>query len=638
MLWSYLPTDCALVRHYSQLLPERPIKPVLGRIPKQWSSELWVIPFTDQVLDIAFSPEGSYLAARGIGGQIAVYHADSGSPLCSGLMYEGHTECVNAVAFSPCGGTLATGSENGTVIFWDVIGWNPKGPAVPCEGGGIGALAYLPDGQNIAWGSSDGSITIWNVETHSVRGHRLYGHTGRVRALVMSPNDSVLASVSDDCAICLWDPATFQILSTLKTPDRPVTSIAFSPDDNVLFSATSNGLILQWDITTGSPLTQDNPMHADVDINCIAISPAGDAVIAGCDGGTLRSWHAATGVPQGVVRKNVKWQPISFLRFSPNGRQIAFGHKKCVVELWNPDSILLSDADNTTWGPKGTHVAAISSDGGMIASAESDAEDVVIRFWDAVTGQIRGATSKVHALCVNCLDFSPDGKTLAMGGTDPRVSLFDVITGEETCSPLEGHTNVVLTVQFSPDGQILASGSWDATVRLWSIETLTCVGVLAHSGQLNAYSLSFSADGKTLAVHLSDFLNDSADKCHLWDLQTHKELCTPFPIYSSFGVAFSGESTVVARDTAWDVSEVLKGKSSEATRVNVKEAMRVAMHSSRTIRLYIGRDGWIEVGGARWLWVPTDYGRDVLCWWKKPHLLSQWELRKLFVDLDRIPV
>ena len=66
---------------------------------------------------------------------------------------------------------------------------------------------------------------------------------------------------------------------------------------------------------------------------------------------------------------------------------------------------------------------------------------------------------------VRSVAFSPDGKTLASGGTDNTVRLWDVATGTEFGGPLNGHLQSVESVAFSRDGRLLVSGSNDSTVR-----------------------------------------------------------------------------------------------------------------------------------------------------------------------------
>src|SRR5262249_54566516 len=104
--------------------------------------------------------------------------------------------------------------------------------------------------------------------------------------------------------------------------------------------------------------------------------------------------------------------------------------------------------------------------------------------------------------------FSPDGKTLASGGSDKTFlgvrganpsagRLWDVATGK-LLPTLEGHQNAITSLSFSPDGKRLASsGSWDETIRLWDVTAgkelrkLKCHDLTS--------SLSFAPDGKVLS-------------------------------------------------------------------------------------------------------------------------------------------
>ena len=82
---------------------------------------------------------------------------------------------------------------------------------------------------------------------------------------------------------------------------------------------------------------------------------------------------------------------------------------------------------------------------------------------------------KGHTSSVLSVSFSPDGQTLASGGSghdnlDHTIRLWDVSTGKLK-QTLEGHTSGVESVSFSPDGQTLASGCDDTTIRLWDVST-----------------------------------------------------------------------------------------------------------------------------------------------------------------------
>src|SRR5437660_123306 len=112
----------------------------------------------------------------------------------------------------------------------------------------------------------------------------------------------------------------------------------------------------------------------------------------------------------------------------------------------------------------GGHVNCVawSPDGKSLASA---GEDKTIRLWDPVAGKEIRACSR-HSDSVQCVAWSPDGKTLASARRDTTVRLWDPATGKEILS-CAGHKDAVWSVSWSPDGKILASASRDDSVRLW---------------------------------------------------------------------------------------------------------------------------------------------------------------------------
>jgi WD40 repeat protein len=64
------------------------------------------------------------------------------------------------------------------------------------------------------------------------------------------------------------------------------------------------------------------------------------------------------------------------------------------------------------------------------------------------------------------LDWSPDGKRIAVAGAGASVNLYDAETGALTAS-CKGHSAGIYSVAFSPDSAHLATGGFDGQVRLY---------------------------------------------------------------------------------------------------------------------------------------------------------------------------
>ena len=69
------------------------------------------------------------------------------------------------------------------------------------------AVAFSPDGHRIVSGSDDHTLRLWNADTGQPIGKPLTGHTDRVRAVAFSPDGHRIASASDDKTLRLWNAA-----------------------------------------------------------------------------------------------------------------------------------------------------------------------------------------------------------------------------------------------------------------------------------------------------------------------------------------------------------------------------------------------------------------------------------------------
>jgi WD40 repeat protein/predicted Ser/Thr protein kinase len=154
-------------------------------------------------LPYAFSPDGQWLAASDAGEKdIVLWDARGFRPAAR---WQGHTDRINAIAFSRDGGRLISASRDRTVRLWDV----PTGQCLRVFEGHtdeVFAAAFQPNGTRIASAGRDRAIWLWDpVSGQDVA--RLPGHTDYVRSLAYSPGGETLISGSGDFTVRFWDTA-----------------------------------------------------------------------------------------------------------------------------------------------------------------------------------------------------------------------------------------------------------------------------------------------------------------------------------------------------------------------------------------------------------------------------------------------
>jgi WD40 repeat protein len=469
--------------------------------------------------DLAFHPNGRYLAIPSSANSIRIWDASSGGEVLPAL--RGHKERVLGVAFSPDGRRLASISVDKTIKIWDTSTgqelFTLSGHTEPVNG-----VAFSADGQRLASASGGtdkpGEVKVWEAAS----GKLLFSFKGQAIPnllvhLAFSPNGRRLAAGSEGNTVKVWDVTTGQVVHTLSGHTEPILNVTFSPDGRRLISAGRDRVVKVWDLEDVERAVLA-PLWTLPDFSlspwCMALSPDGSRLAIGgpTADGNVRVYDMTTGKLLLTLRGDFR---VVSVAFSPDGQRLAAAGHDRIVRLW----------DTTT----GHEILALrghadlvgrvlfSQDGQRLASASADG---TVQVWDASPFD-ENADPRIRTLGGHDGEFfgvafspDPDSRLLASASADGSIKLWDVQTGEEVRA-FHGHKEAVLCVAFSPDGQRLLSGSMDKTVKLWDVRTgkelLTVPGF-----KVMVRSVAFSPDGQAFATV-------SHQTLQLWDAQTGRE-------------------------------------------------------------------------------------------------------------------
>ena len=118
---------------------------------------------TSWVYCMAFSPDGSRLAAGGVGDRQATIWDVASGKLVGRLP---HPNFVTSVAFDPAGRTLATSATDFKIRLWDLASQRQIGSPLPGSetGSGTNVSAFDPSGNHLIAVYDSGAAFVWNMD------------------------------------------------------------------------------------------------------------------------------------------------------------------------------------------------------------------------------------------------------------------------------------------------------------------------------------------------------------------------------------------------------------------------------------------------------------------------------------------
>ncbi|MGI9242438.1 MAG: protein kinase domain-containing protein, partial [Verrucomicrobiales bacterium] len=311
------------------------------------------------------------------------------------------------------------------------------------------------------WGASQSGDEIQTIE-----------HGAIVRGLSFSEDGQHLATMAFDGAVRLFDLPTGRERNRIEGRARhasKLNTVAVSPDGRY-HAAEQEGVLTVW--RTGG---QGVILRREGILGSPLFSPGSRYLAAfGVDGihvWSVEDWEHRL-FPRDVPDEA---HFARMLAFAPGeGHLLAF-HKTAAgnqqhLTIWN-----LANGRLEQTYPFSSFQSMVT-DGKHLIAGNWPGE---LHFFDLealLTGSPNPAPIKVikaHEGLLFGLSVSPDGKTLATGGSDQMIRLWKMEDVEqEGFAPFRefrGHQNEIWHLQFYLDGTMLASASKDQTVKLWRV-------------------------------------------------------------------------------------------------------------------------------------------------------------------------
>ncbi len=183
---------------------------------------------------VKFSPvsngaDGAQLASCDRDGGIFLWHLAQGKT--QGERLSGHRDWVNDLIFTPDGRHVISAADDRSIVLWDTHTMQPVGEPLLGHTDWVYSLAAMPttDGSLVlASGSDDKTIILWQINgtDFSAMSQPIRGHGDAVRALSFSANQKYLASAGGTTIfrILVWNlDADFWIRTACRLANRNLT-------------------------------------------------------------------------------------------------------------------------------------------------------------------------------------------------------------------------------------------------------------------------------------------------------------------------------------------------------------------------------------------------------------------------------
>ncbi|KAK4346716.1 hypothetical protein RND71_033055 [Anisodus tanguticus] len=329
----------------------------------------------------------------------------------------------------------------------------------------ISSVKFSDDGTLIATSSADKTARTWSVSDGSLL-HEFLGHEQGISDVAFSSDGKHLSTASDDKTVRLWDVSTGSHVKTLTGHTNYVFCVNYNPQSNMLVSGSFDETVRLWDVKTGKCL-KVLPAHSDP-VTAVNFNRDGSLIVSSSYDGLCRIWDASTGHCMKTIIDDEN-PPVSFVKFSPNGKFILVGTLDNTLKVFESsmkgyltgfidELFILYDYETSRKGWLYKLHCLLSGNHQQ-------------RLWNFSTGKVlKTYTGHVNSkYCVSSTFSITNGKYIVSGSEDNCIHMWE-LQSRKIVQKLEGHTDTIISVSCHPTQNMIASGSLgnDKTVKIWT--------------------------------------------------------------------------------------------------------------------------------------------------------------------------